>query len=132
MSGSLPLLRMSSLFVSHRCSRLTRTAASTKPVSRVGFIRCDKQFTPFFADNPNAASLYALDVKNKIDAIQKQGRNVSASLEIFAACLSSLQIAAFLCESLQSCGGQIVYPENYLKETYRFGLAFHPHFEFSN
>ena len=29
------------------------------------------------------------------------------------------QIAGFISESMQGCGGQIVYPPNYLKEVYK-------------
>lgn len=42
---------------------------------------------------------------------------------IFCATLNDydlfLQIAAFISESMQGCGGQIVYPPNYLKEVYK-------------
>jgi len=30
-------------------------------------------------------------------------------------------IAAFIAESLQSCGGQIIPPDNYLRNVYRWG-----------
>lgn len=62
---------------------------------------------PYKADNPNAGPLYALDVKHKIEIIQAQGRNV----------------CAFLAESIQSCGGQIIYPPNYLRDVYKYVRA---------
>lgn len=51
----------------------------------------------------NAAEKYALHIQQQIKKIQKKGRNV----------------AAFICESIISCGGQIELPENYLKIAYR-------------
>jgi 4-aminobutyrate aminotransferase-like enzyme len=43
--------------------------------------------------------LYAQDVIDIVEEAEKRGR----------------KIALFLIESLQSCGGQIIYPKNYLK-----------------
>ena len=48
------------------------------------------------------AQVYANDVKEIIANLQKQGKGV----------------AGFIAESLQSCGGQIIYPKNYLKLVY--------------
>ena len=31
-------------------------------------------------------------------------------------------IAAFIAESIQSCGGQIIPPDNYLRNVYRWGM----------
>ena len=47
--------------------------------------------------------LYAKEVKNAIDKVKEKGRKV----------------AAFIGESLQSCGGQILMPPGYLKQVYR-------------
>ena len=47
---------------------------------------------------------YADDVKELIDCIQAKGR----------------QVSCFIAESMQSCGGQIVYPPGYLQKIYRF------------
>ena len=47
--------------------------------------------------------LYAKEVKAAIDKIKEKGRTV----------------AAFISESLQSCGGQIMMPSGYLKTIYR-------------
>lgn len=47
---------------------------------------------------------YAAHVKEKIDEIKKAGRSLSA----------------FIAESIVSCGGQIVLPENYLQTTYAY------------
>jgi 4-aminobutyrate aminotransferase-like enzyme/Ser/Thr protein kinase RdoA (MazF antagonist) len=49
-----------------------------------------------------AGELYAKSIENTIENIQNQGRNV----------------AGFICESILSCGGQIVLPPNYLKTAY--------------
>ena len=46
---------------------------------------------------------YADEVKNVIDEAKKSGRS----------------IAGFICESLQSCGGQIIPPPGYLKQVYK-------------
>lgn len=48
------------------------------------------------------AELYAQEVIDAVEKAEKNGRKI---------CL-------FLAESLQSCGGQIVYPKNYLKKVY--------------
>ena len=47
--------------------------------------------------------LYANDVKEIIDQMQLEGKKPGC----------------FIAESLQSCGGQIIPPSNYLRETYR-------------
>ena len=53
--------------------------------------------------NPeNAGSQYATHVAQAILNLQRQGRN----------------IGGFICESILSCGGQIVLPEGYLSEAY--------------
>ena len=57
---------------------------------------------PFSADDPDAGKKYAKTVQEEIDKIHKQGKKLSA----------------FICESVLGCGGQIVLPENYLKEVY--------------
>jgi 4-aminobutyrate aminotransferase-like enzyme/Ser/Thr protein kinase RdoA (MazF antagonist) len=54
------------------------------------------------ADDPQAGEKYARHVQNVIERLQHQGKSV----------------AAFFCESLLSCGGQIVLPDNYLKSAY--------------
>ncbi|XP_013380181.1 5-phosphohydroxy-L-lysine phospho-lyase-like [Lingula anatina] len=48
--------------------------------------------------------LYANEVKALIDGAHKQGRKISA----------------FFAESLQSCGGQIILPPNYLRNVYKY------------
>ncbi|XP_035668616.1 5-phosphohydroxy-L-lysine phospho-lyase-like isoform X1 [Branchiostoma floridae] len=52
---------------------------------------------------PDVGEKYAMEVKHTIDAARRQGR----------------KIAAFICESLQSCGGQIIPPHGYLREVYK-------------
>ncbi len=54
--------------------------------------------------DPYAGEKYARYVEQAITEIQKNQGNV----------------AAFICESLLGCGGQIVLPKNYLKEAYRY------------
>jgi 4-aminobutyrate aminotransferase-like enzyme len=51
--------------------------------------------------DPRAAEKYAYHVEEIIR--QRQGK-----------------VAAFICESLMGCGGQLVLPDNYLKEVYRY------------
>ncbi|MCI0488419.1 MAG: aminotransferase class III-fold pyridoxal phosphate-dependent enzyme [Blastocatellia bacterium] len=55
------------------------------------------------SDDPRAGERYAAHVREAIEEIQKNQRG----------------LAAFICESMLGCGGQIVLPENYLKEAYR-------------
>ncbi len=52
----------------------------------------------------NTGSMYASHIQEQINYIHSQGRNV----------------AAFICESIISCGGQIELPENYLKLAYEY------------
>ena len=56
----------------------------------------------FKADDPLAGEQYARSVQEAIERIQEQQRNV----------------AAFICESMLGCGGQIVLPPHYLREAY--------------
>ena len=46
---------------------------------------------------------YANDIKDILNVIEGKGR----------------QVSCFIAESMQSCGGQIVYPPGYLKRLYR-------------
>lgn len=54
-------------------------------------------------DDPQAGKKYARFVEGAIGQARVQDR----------------EIAAFICESLPGCGGQIVLPDNYLQEAYR-------------
>jgi 4-aminobutyrate aminotransferase-like enzyme/Ser/Thr protein kinase RdoA (MazF antagonist) len=58
---------------------------------------------PFRYGDAAAGVKYALTVDEAIGRARREGRG----------------IAGFICEPLLSCGGQIVLPENYLKEAYR-------------
>ncbi|XP_047241210.1 ethanolamine-phosphate phospho-lyase [Girardinichthys multiradiatus] len=51
-------------------------------------------------DHPDAATAYADDVKDITDNVHKKGR----------------KIAAFIAESLQSCGGQVIPPAGYFQQ----------------
>jgi 4-aminobutyrate aminotransferase-like enzyme/Ser/Thr protein kinase RdoA (MazF antagonist) len=57
---------------------------------------------PYRTSDPDAASKYAGHVKHAIDQASGAGRRV----------------AAFISESMLGCGGQIVLPAGYLKQTY--------------
>ena len=57
----------------------------------------------FKSDDPDAGKKYALKVKEKIDEIQSRGEG----------------LAGFISESCPSVGGQIIFPDNYLSETYQ-------------
>lgn len=52
------------------------------------------------------------------DAGRKYAQHVRASVERIKR--GNRRLAAFICESLLSCGGQIVLPSGYLEEAYRF------------
>jgi 4-aminobutyrate aminotransferase-like enzyme/Ser/Thr protein kinase RdoA (MazF antagonist) len=54
-------------------------------------------------DDPQAGEKYGRQVGQAVASIEAQGRGA----------------AAFICESLMGCGGQIVLPQNYLKAAYR-------------
>ena len=58
---------------------------------------------PHKAGDPAAGRKYAADVLQAIEAAHRQGR----------------RIAAFFCESMLSCGGQVILPEDYLQEAFR-------------
>ncbi|NBV32106.1 MAG: aminotransferase class III-fold pyridoxal phosphate-dependent enzyme, partial [Bacteroidetes bacterium] len=57
------------------------------------------QYRGIHADEPNK---YAAYVSQEIEKVKSEGRN----------------IAGFICESIVSCGGQIVLPDDYLKTAY--------------
>jgi 4-aminobutyrate aminotransferase-like enzyme/Ser/Thr protein kinase RdoA (MazF antagonist) len=56
-----------------------------------------------YRNDPEAGVKYASHIKKAIDEINQQGR----------------QVGGFFCESILSCGGQIVLPEGYLKEAFQ-------------
>ena len=56
-----------------------------------------------YKDARDAGRLYARHVQDAIEKAEREGR----------------QVAAFICEALLSCGGQIVLPPDYLAEAYR-------------
>lgn len=58
---------------------------------------------PYTGYDAESGRRYAMHVQQAVDQIQAQGRNV----------------AAFICESLMGCGGQIVFPDSYMAEAFR-------------
>ena len=58
---------------------------------------------PYKKDDPAAGEKYARHIAEIIATLQNHGRH----------------LGAFICESILSCAGQIVLPENYLREAYR-------------
>ncbi len=61
-------------------------------------------FRGMFDDSSLAGKQYAHYIKNAIDRLETKGRGV----------------AGFICESIMSCGGQIVLPEEYLLHAYQY------------
>lgn len=59
---------------------------------------------PYKSDNINPAKKYATEVEKAVKQIQQSGKGLSA----------------FFFESLLGCGGQIVLPDGYLKESFQF------------
>lgn len=59
---------------------------------------------PFKGQGSDIGSAYAEDVKKAIDRVTSRDHGV----------------AAFICESVLGCGGQVVLPDNYLKEAFRY------------
>lgn len=59
---------------------------------------------PYRYDDSEAGKKYAEHIKKAVSEIKKQGRG----------------IAAFICEPLMGCGGQIVLPEGFLKSAYQY------------
>lgn len=59
---------------------------------------------PFRYNDPEAGKKYAEQVKKAVSEIKKRGRG----------------IAAFICEPLMGCGGQIVLPQGFLKYAYQY------------
>ncbi|MEQ9412229.1 MAG: aminotransferase class III-fold pyridoxal phosphate-dependent enzyme, partial [Cyclobacteriaceae bacterium] len=57
-----------------------------------------------YRDKAEAGKKYASHVKYAIDKVKSNGKG----------------IAGFICESVLSCGGQIVLPDGYLKEAYTY------------
>lgn len=71
----------------------THVQVATIPDTYRGVYRNDAQ---------QAGELYAQDVQRSISAIHQQGK----------------KLAAFYCESILGCGGQVVLPADYLKHAY--------------
>lgn len=59
---------------------------------------------PYKASDSEAGSKYAKDVREVVKQLKKEGKLP----------------AAFVCEPLMGCAGQIVFPENYLQEAFDF------------
>ena len=53
-------------------------------------------------DEEKLCQLYVDDIRHTVEEAESRGR----------------RIAIFLIETLQSCGGQIIYPKGYLKQTF--------------
>lgn len=62
---------------------------------------------PYTGYGVESGRRYAAHVQQAIEQIQAQGRGV----------------AAFICESLPGCGGQIVFPQGYMAEAFRYVRA---------
>jgi 4-aminobutyrate aminotransferase-like enzyme len=60
----------------------------------------------FKGQGPETGAAYAEDVRKAVSRILDQGRGV----------------AAFICESMLGCGGQIVLPDGYLKNAFQYVL----------
>jgi ethanolamine-phosphate phospho-lyase len=54
-------------------------------------------------DEEKLCQLYVNEVRQVVEEAESRGR----------------RIAIFLIESFQSCGGQIIYPKGYLKQTFQ-------------
>jgi 4-aminobutyrate aminotransferase-like enzyme/aminoglycoside phosphotransferase (APT) family kinase protein len=59
---------------------------------------------PYKANEMDAGQKYAHHVQEAVETIQNSNRGV----------------AAFVCESLMGCAGQIIFPDGYLKSAYKF------------
>lgn len=70
---------------------------STPDIYRGKYRDMDHEF-----NEEKLCDLYVGEVRQAVENAEKQGRH----------------IAIFLIESLQSCGGQIIYPKGYLKRTF--------------
>ena len=55
-------------------------------------------------DEEKLCDLYVNDVRQTVEEAESRGR----------------KIAIFLIETLQSCGGQIIYPKGYLQKTFHY------------
>ncbi|CAI9725976.1 ethanolamine-phosphate phosphoprotein-lyase [Octopus vulgaris] len=57
-----------------------------------------------FPENADLGQMYADEIKSVVDALAKEGKKP----------------ACFIAESLQSCGGQIIYPEGYMNKAFQY------------
>ncbi len=60
-----------------------------------------------YRNDPDAGSKYAGHIRQAIEKVQAKGKN----------------IGGFFCESILSCGGQVVLPDNYLREAFQYVRA---------
>ncbi len=72
------------------------------PPPHVHQVSMPDRYRGLYKDDESAGEAFASHVKDAIERARKRNR----------------AIAAFFCESLLSCGGQIVLPKNYLKTAY--------------
>ncbi|XP_061166058.1 ethanolamine-phosphate phospho-lyase-like [Saccostrea echinata] len=79
----------------------------TKP-EHVHIVPCPDAYRGKYCDNQysqtEVSQKYADEVKDVINKIHQQGKKVSF----------------YIAESMQSCGGQIIMPEGYLKQVYKY------------
>jgi len=61
-------------------------------------------FRGLYRDKKKAGERYADHIRQTIEKVQSEGKN----------------IGGFICESILSCGGQIVLPDGYLKKAFRY------------
>lgn len=59
-------------------------------------------------DEEKIGDLYFQEIVNIVERAERAGR----------------KIALFYAESFQSCGGQIIYPKNFLRKTYEYSFLF--------
>ncbi len=73
------------------------------PPSHVHVVKMPDTYRGEYRDDPDAGKKYAQSIMIALEDIQDQNRGV----------------CAFICEPLMGCGGQIIFPQGYLKEAFR-------------
>lgn len=73
------------------------------PPSNVHIVKMPDTYRGDYRKDPDAGKKYAQSIMIALEDIQDQNRGV----------------CAFICEPLMGCGGQIIFPEGYLKEAFR-------------
>ncbi|CAF3252634.1 unnamed protein product [Rotaria sp. Silwood2] len=102
MYYKLKIRNLFRIFIAHEDLHIADSLVTRLPIPDI--YRGKYRDIDYNYDEEKLCQLYVDDVRQIVEEIESRGR----------------RIAIFLIESLQSCGGQIIYPKGYLKHTFDY------------